>query len=260
MSICRDTRNKPSPPEVTLADKFRQVEKSLSEVLDSIGSGEKPDPSLLSQLQATIAEGKASEDGTQIHTRRASTLAPTEHGDSPTSSNENGDGSTTTSSRRTKRARYGSVSASSVGPFDSPQCGIPLALSPQAPAPPSASSAVSSLPPISLSHGSTSSHPPRQMSLTPSHPSPSHPSPSGTSGSLSMLADASLAAQIDGRSRLTGLDPSFKLSTVTNAIQRKDENGFGTMDGEEMRAKGTTPAVLSKGIVTPELAVELFTM
>jgi len=192
--------------------------------------------------------------------RRASTLAPTDHGDSPTSSNENGDGSITTSTRRTKRARYGTDSVSSVGPFDSPQCGIPLALSPQAPAPPSTSSGVASLPPLSLSHGSTTSHQPRQTSLTPSHPSPSHPSPSGTSGSLSMLADASLAAQIDGRSRLTGLDPSFKLSTVTNAIQRKDENGFGAMDGEEMRAKGTTPAVLSKGIVTPELAVELFTM
>jgi hypothetical protein len=75
-----------------------------------------------------------------------------------------------------------------------------------------------------------------------------------------MLADASLAAQIDGRSRLTGLDPSFKLSTVTNAIQRKDENGFPAGDGEEMRTSGATPAVLSKGIVTPELAVELFTM
>ncbi|GAA6022022.1 hypothetical protein JCM11491_005496 [Sporobolomyces phaffii] len=253
----KDKKNK-APPE-TLADKFRQVEKSLSEVLDSIGSGEKPDPGLLSQLQASLAEGGRVAE-TSGQGRRGSTIALTENGDSPTSSNENG-GDISIDHRSNKRSRYGSHSASSGGPFESPQGGLAIALSPSAPAPLSASSLAAPLPPLSTGPDSVGSGHPRQVSQTPSHPSPSHPSPAGTNGSsLSMLADASLAAQIDGRSRLTGLDPSFKLSTVTNAIQRKDENGFAAVDGEEMRATGTTPSVLSKGIVTPELAVELFTI
>ncbi|GAA5955855.1 hypothetical protein JCM3765_000017 [Sporobolomyces pararoseus] len=260
----KDKKNKSAPvsaaPEPTLADKFRQVEKNLSEVLDSIGSGERPDPTLLSQLQASLAEGgRAAEMSGQG--RRGSTVAPTDNGESPTSSNENAGGDISTSQRATKRTRYGSMSASSAGPFESPQGGLAIALSPTATAPLSTSSHAAPLPPMSNAPDSISSSHPRQLSQTPSHPSPSHPSPSGTNGSsLSLLADASLAAQIDGRSRLTGLDPSFKLSTVTNAIQRKDENGFPAGDGDEMRTSGTTPAVLSKGIVTPELAVELFTI
>ncbi|GAA5884889.1 hypothetical protein JCM16303_005337 [Sporobolomyces ruberrimus] len=254
----KDRKNKP-PPEATLADKFRQVEKSLSEVLDSIGSGEKPDPGVLSQLQASLAEGGRAADSSG-QGRRGSTLALTENEeDSPTSSTENG-GDISTEPYPNKRARYGSIS-SSAGPFDSPQGGLAIALSPNTTAPLSTSSHMAPLPPLSNCPDSVTSSHARQTSQTPSHPSPSHPSPAGTNGSsLSMLADASLAAQIDGRSRLTGLDPSFKLSTVTNAIQRKDENGFAAVDGDEMRTSGTTPAVLSKGIVTPELAVELFTI
>ncbi|GAA5913599.1 Zn(II)2Cys6 transcription factor, partial [Sporobolomyces salmoneus] len=255
----KDKKNKAAAQEPTLADKFRQVEKSLSEVLDSIGSGERPDPGLLSQLQASLAEGgRAADISTQD--RRGSTVGLTDNGESPTSSDENGGGGAT-NPRANKRARYGSLSASSVGPFESPQGGFSIALSPSAPAPLSTSSHVAPLPPLTTAPDSVNSNHHRQLSQTPSHPSPSHPSPAGTNGSsLSLLADASLAAQIDGRSRLTGLDPSFKLSTVTNAIQRKDENGFPAVDGDQMRTTGTTPAVLSKGIVTPELAVELFTI
>lgn len=65
-----------------------------------------------------------------------------------------------------------------------------------------------------------------------------------------MLADASLAAQIDGRTQLKGLEPDFNLSRVTEAIQDKFD--------EEALEETRTPAVLSKRIVTPEMAVEMF--
>lgn len=70
--------------------------------------------------------------------------------------------------------------------------------------------------------------------------------------SLSILADASLAAEIDGRSRLTGLDPKFSLSSVTEAIQQSQDSSDGV--------GGKMPALLSKGIVDAETAVELFRM
>ncbi|GAA6064356.1 hypothetical protein JCM10212_001837 [Sporobolomyces blumeae] len=257
----RPTKTGKQQPE-TLADKFRQVEKSLSSVLDSIGSGETPDPNLVSQLQASLAEGISVDEAPRqrsASTRRASTTGPIDDEDSPTSSNENGESaSAMNGARNSKRARYDSISNSSC--FDSPQGGIPVALSPSAPVPHSTGTRFAPLPPNANPPGSATSTNTRQLSQTPSHPSPSNPSPSGTNGSLSMLADASLAAQIDGRSKLTGLDSSFKLSTVTNALQKRDENGFGAFGEEEMRSKGTTPAVLSKGIVTPEMAVELFTI
>lgn len=72
--------------------------------------------------------------------------------------------------------------------------------------------------------------------------------------SLSILADASLAAEIDGRSQLTGLDPKFTLSSITQAIQ--DDNIEGIDGGPKER----TPGILGKGIIDPETAVELFRM
>lgn len=64
-----------------------------------------------------------------------------------------------------------------------------------------------------------------------------------------MLAEASLAAQIDGRTTMKGLDPTFNLSRVTEALE---ENRAGS------GAETSTPPLLSKGIVSPELAVQLF--
>ncbi|GAA5871491.1 hypothetical protein JCM1840_002908 [Sporobolomyces johnsonii] len=236
-----------STADSSLADKFRMVEKTLSVVLDSIGSGEKPDPAALSQLQASLADGIASDDPRRASISSASGMragsSAIEHddeGNSPDSSNEMGDGPTF-SKPRTKRARHGSATTSNGTIFDSPQLGNNLALSPNASAGPTR------LPSLPAGSG----RPPSQ--------SPSNPSPAGTGpNSLAMLADASLAAQIEGRSQLTGLDSTFKLSTVTNAIQR-DTNGFGDLDGDGSKA-GKTPSVLAKGIVTPELAVELFTI
>lgn len=81
-------------------------------------------------------------------------------------------------------------------------------------------------------------------------PSPANSGNSSNGGALTILADASLAAEIDGRSKLTGLDPSFRLSSITSALQ---SNGS---DEAEERA----PGLLSKGIVDAETAVELFRM
>ena len=85
----------------------------------------------------------------------------------------------------------------------------------------------------------------------PAVPSPAlHPIPAGNpSNSLSLLADASLAAEIDGRTQLTGLDPTFTLSSVTSAIQAKND---------QIESEEKAPGLLSKGIVDAETAVELF--
>ncbi|CEQ40201.1 SPOSA6832_01807, partial [Sporobolomyces salmonicolor] len=236
-----------SAADSSLADKFRMVEKTLSVVLDSIGSGEKPDLTALSQLQASLADGIASDEPRRASVSTASGMRAgssagekDDDGNSPESSDEMGDGPTF-SKPRTKRARHGSATTSSGTIFDSPQLGNNLALSPNA------SVGSNRLPSLPAGNG----RPPSR--------SPSNPSPAGTGpNSLALLADASLAAQIEGRSQLTGLDSTFKLSTVTNAIQR-DPNGFGDLDGDGSKA-GKTPSVLAKGIVTPELAVELFTI
>ncbi|GAA5953640.1 hypothetical protein JCM21900_003370 [Sporobolomyces salmonicolor] len=236
-----------SAADSSLADKFRMVEQTLSVVLDSIGSGEKPDLTALSQLQASLADGIASDEPRRASVSTASGLRAgssagekDDDGNSPESSNEMGDGPTF-SKPRTKRARHGSATTSSGTVFDSPQLGNNVALSPNA------SVGSNRLPSLPAGNG----RPPSR--------SPSNPSPAGTGpNSLALLADASLAAQIEGRSQLTGLDSTFKLSTVTNAIQG-DPNGFGDLDGDGSKA-GKTPSVLAKGIVTPELAVELFTI
>lgn len=82
-------------------------------------------------------------------------------------------------------------------------------------------------------------------------PTMSNRSPNGGQRtSLSMLADASLAAEIEGRTHITGLDANFKLSSVTEAIQDKSLL--------EDVGEGKTPSLLSKGIINAETAVELF--
>lgn len=252
-----------------LVDKFRMVEKTLATVLDSIGSGEKPDPSAISQLQASLAEGLVPEPSAAG--RRASVGSsqamryslPPNDDHSPSSGSEINDLATSTGGRKAKRARHNS-SATSNGTFESPSMGGTLALSPSTTAQSgSASTKFAHLPlPGGGAQGPSPSTNARRASQgPPSNPSPgsatvpiptSQPTPAGSS--LAMLADASLAAQIDGRSQLTGLDSNFNLSTVTNAIQRQKDRLGAPVEG------GTTPAVLSKGIVTPELAVELFTM
>ncbi|BGP41663.1 hypothetical protein JCM10449v2_005654 [Rhodotorula kratochvilovae] len=279
----RPSKNKST--DSTLVDKFRMVEKTLSVVLDSIGAGERPDPATLSQLQASLAEGLDStpEASGERERRRPSTagaaagsysLPPHDgfrDGKSPSSSSDVPDlqGPSASNGRAAKRARHGS--ATSVGYTDSPTLGGTLAISPHS-ASTSGAPGSAQLPHLALPLGGPP-HPPSDISPTNNgggmhrhlHASPSNPSPtsqpgvatSGGGSSLAMLADASLAAQIDGRSQLTGLDSSFNLSTVTNALQRNKDR-LGAPLGEEDQG-GRTPAVLSKGIVTPELAVELFT-
>jgi len=257
------------------------VEKSLSVVLDSLDSGEKPDPSALSQLQASLASGLENSpevNGYDRSRRRQSTAGastsrysqpPNEgfgEGRSPSSSSDVPDlVGGTGEGRSAKRARH--ASTTSLAFNESPVMGGNLAISPHSTstggAPGSAQIPQLALPMVGAPHPGTSptgaNGGAAQQQL---HPSPSNPSPGSQQGqqtapSLAMLADASLAAQIDGRSKLTGLDSSFNLSTVTYALQRNHDR-LGAPTGEE--DCGRTPAVLSKGIVTPELAVELFTM
>ncbi|BGP26037.1 zn(2)-C6 transcription factor [Rhodotorula toruloides] len=269
----RPSRGKQS--EANLVDKFRMVEKTLATVLDSIGSGEKPDPTAISQLQASLAGGLVPDPSTGAG-RRASvgssqamrySLPPNED-HSPSSGSEVNDLAANTGGRKAKRARHNS-SATSNGTFESPSMGGTLALSPTTTVPSmgggGGSTKFAHLPLQGAQQGPIPSNAGRRASQgPPSNPSPgsaapptvplptSQPTPAGSS--LAMLADASLAAQIDGRSQLTGLDSNFNLSTVTNAIQRQKDRLGAPVEG------GTTPAVLSKGIVTPELAVELFTI
>ncbi|GAA5821837.1 hypothetical protein JCM3770_005556 [Rhodotorula araucariae] len=288
----RPSKNKST--DSSLVDKFRMVEKTLSVVLDSIGAGEKPDPATLSQLQASLAEGLEStpEASGERDRRRPSTagtgaasysLPPHEgfrDGKSPSSSSDVPDlhGPSAGNGRAVKRARHDS--ATSVTYTGSPTLGGTLAISPHSASTAGAPNSAQlqhltlplggpPLPPMGVSptdYGGGNRHlhaSPSHLHGSPSnlHASPSNPSPVSQPGAtgtgLAMLADASLAAQIDGRSQLTGLDSSFNLSTVTNALQR-NEDRLGAPLGEDDQG-GRTPAVLSKGIVTPELAVELFT-
>ncbi|GJN92676.1 hypothetical protein Rhopal_005711-T1 [Rhodotorula paludigena] len=263
--------------EATLVDKFRQVEKSLSAVLDSIGSGEKPDPAALSQLQASLADGigaNGSESADDTGRRASSVARGTSlgfvdgmgDGKSP-SPGSDGTQDLPASSRKVKRARHSSVAT---GPTytTSPTLSNPLVISPLSVSTASYSGGVpgsAQIPHLALgvspTQAATNLPLPsvRHVSVSPSNPSPIPGPPTslpGLGSSLALLADASLAAQIDGRSQLTGLDPNFKLSTVTDALQRNKER----LGAIECDAAGATPAVLSKGIVTPELAVELFTI
>ncbi|GAA5927886.1 hypothetical protein JCM3775_002755 [Rhodotorula graminis] len=265
--------------ETTLQDKFREVERTLSVVLDSIGSGEKPDANALSQLQASIAEGLEGTPEAVAHDRRrrystadmsssrysvpppdigaGDNRSPSPSSDVPDLVGSGVDGPAV------KRTRYDTEGYSQYPQLNqSPIMGGNLAVSPHSTStnpPGSVQLPQLALPTVGPPRASAS---PVSNVASHLHPSPSNPSPSSQPGqqpapSLAMLADASLAAQIDGRSKLTGLDASFNLSTVTDALQRNNDR-LGGSNGEEDVSR--TPAVLSKGIVTPELAVELFTV
>lgn len=69
-------------------------------------------------------------------------------------------------------------------------------------------------------------------------------------GAMDVLADASLAAEIEGRTQVTGLDPTFRLSSITHALEAPDEGA----------PKAPLAPILSKGIVDVDTAVELFRM
>ncbi|KAM0789962.1 hypothetical protein ACM66B_005296 [Microbotryomycetes sp. NB124-2] len=226
----------------SLTEKFKSVEKSISMVLHSINSGAAPDPVALSQLQASLAEGLAAgEKNKDKDNKKAAAAAQaagassSQHqldGASPSSGSDSQPGAR----NQNKRPRHDSSAALHVSPSDSSPFIGSMAMSP-------------------ASAPSTGRLPQLQLDMTPrskdSMPLSARPASAQSSGGpLSMLADASLAAQIDGRSQLKGLEPDFNLSRVTEAIQDKpDPDSL-----EETR----TPAILSKRIVTPEMAVEMF--
>ncbi|GAA6038041.1 hypothetical protein JCM8097_007513 [Rhodosporidiobolus ruineniae] len=297
-----------SPPTVT--DSLLAVQSKLSSVLDALQQGEQPDPTALEALQASLADGLASSaTGGGSGKRRGSSASGqgrrvslsrrgggTEDDQSPSSSSEFADGKDIKveaggggAGRKTKRARRdgpgasggaGSTSSGLSVVGDSPFLGggaiLPSPGTATFPLPPQHPPLLPFQPPGGRRASSAHVYSPQ------SGPSPPVPSTSGVQAAspqnrqqgpstpLSLLADASLAAQIDGRSALTGLDADFKLSVVTDALEKstagKSPFGLGDFGGaagvgmDDGGMGGKTPAVLAKGIVTPELAVELFTI
>jgi hypothetical protein len=73
---------------------------------------------------------------------------------------------------------------------------------------------------------------------------------------LSMLAETSIrfAAELHGRKGISGLDPSFKLSTFTEALEVESSDTTALADKPE------APAILTKGIVDSGTVKELFQM
>lgn len=209
----------PPPPsrkatDATLAEKFRNVEKTLSVLLQSMSTGAPPDPSALAQLQQSLAEGTQTLAASDSKSSSRDLRSPDSGSDQQATS------------KRLRRESSDPQGPSPTSPFFGSN------LSPST-APPSGR-----LPQLTLD---TTPHVFNTVPLPVTGTS--------TGGGLGMLAEASLAAQIDGRTTMKGLDPSFNLSRVTEALE---ENRGGA--GEE----NSTPPLLSKGIVSPELAVQLF--
>ncbi|SCV73644.1 BQ2448_6074 [Microbotryum intermedium] len=221
--------------DAALAEKFRSVEKNLSLFLQSMNSGGAPDPNALQQLQSTLADGiDTSRNGKSTNKGAQATSTMME---SPTSAVD--DPQASSSIPPAKRPRHASGNyPQSNSSMDSPFTTNNMSMSPN--------SVINSarIPTVPLFHTPVSTD---SAQLPPASRTPG--GAGGGGSSLSMLADASLAAQLDGRNKLTGLDPGFNLSRVTEAIQ-----GDGSEDEDEAR----TPALLSKGIITPETAVDMF--
>ncbi|KAK4051785.1 hypothetical protein OIO90_004609 [Microbotryomycetes sp. JL221] len=252
-------------PDQTISEKFKNVEKSISIVLNSINAGTTPDPVALSQLQASLAEGLSVGDlknsnnnnnnNSKTSTSSKDKINLNDDGTSPSSGSDSQSNVVTNqSSKPNKRARVDSISTGggnnntlqlSPSNNSSPFIGTTSlnGMSPTSSIAPSSGR----LPQLSLNELTPRSKDNLQLS---NRPASAHSSTTGGGGPLGMLADASLAAQIEGRTQLKGLEPDFNLSRVTEAIQDKvDTEGL-----EETR----TPAILSKRIVTPEMAVEMF--
>ena len=209
-----------------------------------MNSGAPPDPTALHQLQASLAEGLAADAANTSSRRDSISVAPIE-GLSPSSGSElgaegrNGGG-------QNKRARVDSRIDPSLNFHHHPAS--------SADSPLSGSSHLSPLNPSSGNRRLPS------ISMTPkSVDSASLGSVNGGGNSLSLLADASLAAEIDGRQRISGLDPSFNLSSVTQAFTLSSVTRTN-LDGRDEGELERTPGLLSKGIIDPETAVELFRM
>lgn len=185
-----------------------------------MNTGSSLDPSMLSQLQSSLQESLQSGQ------------AAVDSKDASGSPMSGSDDMSTSTSRAVKRARQESFAAPSTSTYNHPTVSSNGATE-------SPRSAVSSLP----SHIS-----PRQRGGQLAQIPPHSPA---VSSSLNLLADASLAAEIEGSKDISGLDPSFNLSSVTQAIQ---------MNGPHEEMNERTPSLLSKGIIDPETAVELFRM
>lgn len=249
---------------MTLGEKFRSVEKTLADLVASVNTGSAPSPAVISQLQSTISEGIASTAGKAA---KKAALANNRHeADSPASmssgNSEPGGSSVYTTTEGTglglsnKRPRLDGCGHNSTSSLNTNNLhGRPLAGSISYESPRSANAGLLSPHLAAMLQQQDDGNSPRpSTSSSTSHHLPSITTPASTSGinSLSLLAEASLAAEIDGRAQLTGLDPSFRLSTVTALLQSD------ITEGTELSDK--TPGLLTLGIVDAQTAVELFRM
>jgi hypothetical protein len=238
---------------MTLGEKFRSVEKNLATVMASFNAGVAPDAAMLSQLNTSISEGVAS-TATKTAKKAAAAQATFDASNlaaSPLTSSGGSDEGTQDFNDNSRRGSY--ADGSNKRPrMDS--YGAPLGVESPVSATTSLRSphlaALPRLPEDMVSPGSNS-----QLSVPGSSSSTTQlalPSVTGGANSLALLAEASLAAEIDGRTQLTGLDPSFRLSTVTALLQAEAP--------EIATGAEKTPGLLSLGIVNAETAVELFRM
>ncbi|KAH8918335.1 hypothetical protein BT69DRAFT_1338248 [Atractiella rhizophila] len=123
--------------------------------------------------------------------------------------------------------------------------------------------------------GSTSSllAPPQSLPAKRRQSSVSSSSNNHNTSSLSILADASLAAELDGSKGISALDPSFKLSSLTKALEdvspgspdggeEAEDDDMSPKTGGSKKSPKTvekeTPGLFLKGILDADTAVELF--
>ncbi|KAL8276774.1 hypothetical protein RQP46_010830 [Phenoliferia psychrophenolica] len=242
----RGKRPAKKAPDPSLADKLRTVERTLSRVLDSMNSGSTPDQTTLEQLKAELAEGlKADAAAGEREKDRLDAIAsksrkgkrrggPGEDGGASASGSEDG-------GNGRKKGRLGGDDLDDGEDDYSPRSSYPP------------------IPSIHRSHGSPLQYAGPGPGRSPSHQivhghghSSAH---SGSAPALEILANASLAAEIEGRTQVTGLDPTFTLSSITQAISVNKQSSTGAIGENGQR---TAPALLTKGIIDADTAVELF--
>ncbi|KAM0752863.1 hypothetical protein T439DRAFT_184423 [Meredithblackwellia eburnea MCA 4105] len=210
----RGKRPVKKPQDPSIADKLRKVETTLSRVLESMNSGTTPDQQELEQLKADLADGLKADAEAKEKEKAKEAKLQKKNEKKRRESDATGDGqdaSPSGSEEGTSSKRARLDSIASGGDMDDDDDDF--------------YSPISSI--------------------------PSLPATTNSAPALSILADASLAAEIEGRAQVTGLDANFNLSSVTQAL----EDG---KDGRGAEQEGKAPPLLTKGIIDAETAVELF--
>ncbi|KAI5474642.1 Zn(2)-C6 transcription factor [Pseudohyphozyma bogoriensis] len=238
----RGKRPARKPVELTLSTKFGHINSTLSSVLSSIQSGATPTADDLHKLQATLKEGI---EAGRLAEKGKGEIIKVEDGDEQYARREvyRPDGNLVVQERATPDSDDQAQGSTKGRKRAKTTASIATSLS------------------LDLSHPPHIS--PSQQFATPLPPLDSNFSPHSTTTpslsqtSLSVLVDASLAAEIDGRSQLTGLNENFKLSSITNALNAREPGG-GPRSPGTAEWDGLTPRLLADGTISAETAVEMF--